>query len=196
MFEISVALAVAAIPEGLALSITIILAIGMQRILKRGSLVRKLVAAETLGSVSVLCTDKTGTLTEGMMRATEIIRADSLESISLQTENVSLPTWSLEMLEIGMLCNNASVQETQEVQEPLLRGNATECALMEIGLQKGFSYTSVQNHYPRLAEIPFDSARKYMVTSHTWSGGTYRLLLKGAPEKIISFCGFFVEQGE
>lgn len=171
MFEMSVALAVAAIPEGLAVSVTIVLAIGMRRILHRGSLVRRLVAAETLGSVSVICSDKTGTITEGKMRVVSII-----------TEDRSAET-TKRLLEAVVLCNDAN----------LFGGNATEHALLLYASNAGIDVETLQRSSKRLADIPFDSSRKFMVVENA-SDGAFRLSLKGAPSVVLSFSDLSEEE--
>ncbi len=163
MFQTSVALAVAAIPEGLGISVTIVLAIGMQRMLRRKALVRRLVAAETLGSVSVICTDKTGTITEGHMRVDQVV--GSREKV----------------LEAMVLCNDAIVDGDE------VRGTPTERALMETGLAAGLRPAELEKTQPRVGEIPFDSARKYMATLHRREG-KYVLIVKGAPERVLPMC--------
>ncbi|MFA4845797.1 MAG: HAD-IC family P-type ATPase, partial [Patescibacteria group bacterium] len=187
MFSMSVALAVAAIPEGLAVSVTIILAIGMQRILKRKSLVRKLVAAETLGSVSVICIDKTGTITEGQMRVTHIVTSN--ETYSIEALPVSLPTVE-SMLMVMALCNDAVLATNGEA-----RGTPTERALLEAYANLKSDRASVLALHPRVAEIPFDSAKKFMITAHTWEGGS-RLLLKGASTSVLPRCNKMELGGE
>ncbi len=163
MFQTSVALAVAAIPEGLGISVTIVLAVGMRRMLGRNALVRRLVAAETLGSVSVICTDKTGTITEGHMRVDKIVgnRAEVLEAITL--------------------CNDAVAEEAG------VRGTPTERALAEAGLREGFRREELERTRPRIGEIPFDSVRKYMATLHR-ADGRNLLIVKGAPERVLPLC--------
>ena len=188
MFELSVALAVAAIPEGLIVAVTVILAIGMQRILKRRSLVRRLVAAETLGSVSVICTDKTGTITEGEMRVTTIYTQDEgqeeLPHI-INTRSTSVQ----QLLEIMVLCNDA-----QEI-DGSIQGSPTERALLAASEVVGIDPTTLRNQHHRSAELPFDSAKKYMVTRNTWGEGE-SLLLKGAPSRVFAFSNLSASKRE
>lgn len=173
MFEISVSLAVAAIPEGLAVSITVILAIGMQRILRRKSLVRRLVAAETLGSVSVICTDKTGTITEGKMKVVEIIGANGKDaSVALRKQ----------ILEAVAICNDAFLNESTGKVE----GSPTEKALLQASVDEKIAISTLLSAHKREAEIPFDSSRKFMVTRNRW-GSSRVLLMKGAPERVMAF---------
>jgi len=184
MFEISVALAVAAIPEGLVVSVTIVLAIGMQKILRRGSLVRRLVAAETLGSVSVICSDKTGTLTEGNMRVVSVVTSDGIvDAFALrgQTHRGVMK----HLLETIVLCNDAKFADGKDGE--IIKGSATESSLLQFASDVGIDSNKLQKDFPRLADIPFDSARKYMVVENV-SDGAFRLSLKGAPANVIDFC--------
>lgn len=184
MFEMSVALAVAAVPEGLVVSVTVILAIGMQRILKRKALVRRLLAAETLGSVSVICSDKTGTITEGVMRMTHIVSASETWQFPL-SERATEKTLH-DIFDVITLCNDASVVEDDHGEEEV-HGSPTEHALMTSVLAQGIDPRTLQHEHPRTAEIPFDSAHKFMVTAHQWEDGA-RVFAKGAPGKMYDFC--------
>jgi Ca2+-transporting ATPase len=183
MLELSVALAVAAIPEGLVISVTVILAIGMQRILHRKSLVRRLVAAETLGSVSVICTDKTGTITQGEMRVTHLVTPR-------QTWTYPFPLSDdpdddmRKMFEVMALCNDTAL--LGGVADPL-RGSPTERALMSAVLEQKLDVRTLAFHLPRVWEIPFDSAFKYMVTAHA-QGKKVEVFLKGAPDVVLPLC--------
>lgn len=183
MFEMSVALAVAAIPEGLVISVTVILAIGMQRILHRKSLVRRLVAAETLGSVSIICSDKTGTITQGEMRVTHLIASKQTwtHPFTLGEEPSSAMR---KMFEVMALCNDAVI--VQHDPDPL-RGSPTERALMAAVLELKLDVETLSFKLPRVWEIPFDSAFRYMVTAHA-AGKKTEVLLKGAPDVVLQFC--------
>ncbi len=177
MLTVAVAAAVAAVPEGLIVTVTVILAIGMQRILKEKALVRKLVAAETLGSTSIICTDKTGTLTLGKMMVDHIF-----------TETKSEETKS-KILEIGLLCNNAVIENPDdELEDWVLLGDSTEQALLLAAVQGGVDQKKIKKDFPRLWEIPFDEERKYMATVHAKTGEKDEkiIFVKGAPEKILS----------
>ena len=167
IFTTAVAVAVSAIPEGLAVSLTVILAIGMQRIFKRKSLVRKLVAAETLGSVTVICADKTGTLTEGKMRVVRGVMGRKAEGC---------PTRDGEDLLVrsAVLCND--------------RRDPLEVGMLEWakGKSKADEVKKIKEKYPRLDEIPFDPKHKYIATLHKRKGVVRNLLLvSGAPEVIV-----------
>jgi Ca2+-transporting ATPase len=194
MLKTSIALAVAAVPEGLAVSVTVVLAIGMQRILRRHALVRRLVAAETLGSVSVICTDKTGTITEGEMRVAEVVLSATIMRLP-EMQKTEFAKDLLRLLEAGLLCNDAVVTEEGGLGKTDVRGTPTERALAEAGLHVGLSPTHVRKQYPRLAEIPFDSSRKYMATLHTTDRGR-TLFVKGAPERLMGAITHVLESGK
>lgn len=202
IFTVSVALAVAAIPEGLAVAVTIILAIGMQRILKRRALTRKLLAAETLGSTTVICTDKTGTVTEGDMRVVKVVTLDHDFSLSSRGGDEPKITGQegqevLFALKIGMLCNDASVvkPEDDELGQPKILGNLTERALMGAAMNVGFDKEEVNKETPRLSGVPFDSTRKYMLTLHKLSAKENMIYMKGAAEKMLDMSSW-VKVGE
>ncbi len=178
MFSMSVALAVAAIPEGLAVSVTIVLAVGMQRILKRKSLVRKLVAAETLGSVSVICTDKTGTITEGQMRVTHLVTAQETYMI----ENLVPSSTVASMFQLLALCNDAVLASNGDSQ-----GTPTERALLDAAIPQVGDREALFSLHPRTAEISFNSTQKFMMTAHAWNAGS-RLFLKGASSSVFPMC--------
>ncbi|MAF36621.1 ATPase [archaeon] len=191
MLNTAVAIAVAAIPEGLLVAVTVILSIGMQQILKRRALVRKLIATETLGSTSVICTDKTGTLTEGRMAVTKIVTYE--ENVNLRrphkyTSSEVLKDHDL-ILKIAMLCNNAVVENpADELSKLKVIGNPTERALMRAGISSGIDRDDLEKVQPRLAEIPFDSSWKYMVTHNKLNKSQNVVYVKGAPEKVLAMC--------
>ncbi|MBT3817348.1 MAG: HAD-IC family P-type ATPase [Candidatus Magasanikbacteria bacterium] len=187
LFETAVAVAVAAIPEGLVISLTIILAIGMQFILRRRALMRKLVAAETLGSVDVICTDKTGTLTEGNMKVTRLVTiSQHVEMDALAHgqhgslhEDISLA------LDIGVLANNAILKNPKaKEKEWQFFGDTTETALIRAGMEVGIGKEMLEKTMPRLAEVPFSSNTKFMATTHTMGAQSY-MYIKGAPEVLL-----------
>ncbi len=186
MFLIVAAVAVASVPEGLAIVMTVILAVGMQRILKANALVRKLVAAETLGSVSVICSDKTGTLTLGKMLVDHIFTETQSEEARMR------------VLEIGLLCNNAIVENPEnELKDWVISGDSIDQALFLAAVQAGMDKSELEKSIFRIDEVPFDEEKKYMATLHefkkkilgrNFSPGQKIIYLKGAPEKIISMC--------
>jgi len=176
MLLTSVAVAVAGIPEGMVIAVTICLAIGMQKILKKNALVKKLIAAETLGSITIIATDKTGTLTEGKMTVHKIIPY--------------LKRTSEELFNISILCNDAIIENSEDpLQEWKIKGDTTETALLKAALQSGLNREKVMTHYTRIDEIPFDSENMYMATLHLDSQSSKQIIfVKGAPEKILNLC--------
>lgn len=195
MFEMAVAVAVSAIPEGMIVALTVVLAIGMQKILKHQGLVKKLAAAEALGSTTVICTDKTGTLTSGEMRVTEIItndwHFDTLDNISIEQAKQG---WDniIDVLQIGVLCNEAVIEhQTASLKHVKIFGNMTERALLMAGLNFGLHRDALLKDSPQLDILPFDSSKKYMATLHKVKGREV-MYIKGAPEKIIDRASFFL----
>ncbi len=190
MFVTSVALAVAAVPEGLVVVVTVILAIGMQRILKQGSLVRKLVAAETLGSTTVICTDKTGTLTEGEMRVVRIITHDSeldtdKNAMQRTAEGIGAKSY-FQALKIGVIASDAFIENPDEaIGHRTVIGMPTEKALVLLASQAGIDLEKMRKENPRLEVIPFSSSRKYMVTLNEDANKERTLYCKGAPEVLL-----------
>ncbi|MFH1291647.1 MAG: HAD-IC family P-type ATPase [bacterium] len=197
MFLTVVALAVAAIPEGLLVAVTIILTVGMQFILKRKALVRKLIAAETLGSTSIICTDKTGTLTEGKMRVSKIITADGDYTHSKTAELTETEKARYLISKISVLCSNAVIGNPgAELEKLKIIGDPTETALLLASTQSGFDKARLDREYKKLGEIPFDSQNKYMATIHSHSkDGHEHVFIKGAPEKIFGFCSQVLSEG-
>lgn len=189
MFTVSVAVAVSAIPEGLAVAVTIILAVGMQRILKRKALVRKLVAAETLGSTDVICTDKTGTLTQGNMQVTDFISWET--DFDVEDHHGSSEKTVREMahaFRLGMLCNDAVIDNPDDdINDWRISGNLTERALLLAGSQIGLHRERLNKEAPRIDTEPFTSTIKYMATLHREAHG-HMLYVKGAPEIVLAMC--------
>lgn len=189
MFEIAVALAVAAIPEGLAISLTVILAIGMSFILKHRALVRKLVSAETLGSVSVICTDKTGTLTEGKMTIEKIVTASESADVdgiaSILAKEKGHQSAVHETLLASFLANDGTVNHTNG--KMFFSGDTTDTAILSAGHALGWSQELLSSEFPRIDEVPFSSSRMHMATLHR-EGKQYIVYGKGALEVIIDSC--------
>ena len=171
MFMTSVGLAVAAIPEGLPAIITIMLSIGVTTMAKKNAIIRKLPAVETLGSSSVICSDKTGTLTQNKMKVVDVKNA---------TGNNTATSKEL-ILSLGAMCTDCNINEGIAYGEP------TEVAIVNSAINFGQNKEELYKKYPRIAEIPFDSERKMMTTIHK-VGGKYRIITKGAPDVLLSNC--------
>ncbi|MFH1461336.1 MAG: HAD-IC family P-type ATPase [bacterium] len=180
---LSIALGVASIPEGLLIAVTVILAIGMQKMLKRKALVRHLIAAETLGSVSVICTDKTGTLTQGHMKVTKIITKENEFSLDEKNNNL-LNHQDLKNIILASIINN-DAQLEKDSQKTI--GHPTEIALLQLANDLNINIKSIKDKYKRIDEIPFSSDLKYMATIHQFDDHQ-KLTVKGAPEKIFGMC--------
>ena len=189
LFETAVAVAVAAIPEGLVISLTVILAIGMRFILGRNALVRKLVAAETLGSVSVICTDKTGTITEGNMAVTRFVTLDHDEEMAelavMSTKKLELYDDMMLGLKIAVIANDGVLENPEADQkEWKLIGDTTDTAVVVAGMRLGKHKHSLDDVSTHIAELPFTSELKYMAAL-TAEGDRYMLSVKGAPEVLL-----------
>ncbi len=200
MFLAAVSLAVAAIPEGLPAIMTITLAIGVQRMAQRNAIIRRLPAVETLGSVTVICSDKTGTLTRNEMTVQSLVSAaDSwqVEGVGYRPEGrflrddaeVSAEEAPLlrELLAMAMLCNDAHVA-SNDAGNWFCDGDPTEGGLLVAGLKAGMEPQVLADAHPRLHAIPFESASKFMATLYEMPDGPPLLIMKGAPEAVLQAC--------
>jgi Ca2+-transporting ATPase len=200
MVVTAISLIVAAVPESLPAVTTLSLALGARRMAARNAIVRQLPAVETLGSVTVLATDKTGTLTEGRMAVRELWtprgeasaagRSYSPEGVVTRDGERLTPDSAPDMaalLTAAMLCNDATlVPPGPEEDEWAAVGDPTEAALLAAGARLGLDRQHLASEWPRLAEVPFESARKMMITAHRSRDGGFRVLCKGAPEALLT----------
>ena len=178
IFMSSVGLAVAAIPEGLPAVVTIMLSIGITRMARKNSIVRKLPAVETLGSSTVIASDKTGTLTQNKMKV--------VETFGIHDNNRH------EILRLGAMCTDCSINNINGKLE--VEGEATEKAIVEEALNIGEDKRSLYEKMARVNDIPFDSERKMMTTIHKY-GNKYRIITKGAPDVLIKKCNNYIASG-
>lgn len=175
-FMFAVSLAVAAIPEALSSIVTIVLAFGTQKLSKENAIIRKLQSVESLGSVSVICSDKTGTLTQNKM---------TVQKVYVDNRVVERGTWnsndefSRDFVKMALLCNDAVTRGNTEIGDP------TEIALVNLGEKVGIDELEIREKYPRIAEVPFDSERKLMSTVHEIDG-EIRMITKGGPDVVLN----------
>lgn len=199
MFLAAVSLAVAAIPEGLPAIMTITLAIGVQRMARRNAVIRRLPAVETLGAVSVICSDKTGTLTRNEMTVRTIVTGANLFEldgtgydphgvISMPNREVFAEARPLlqEVVRAAMLCNDASLEQRNN--EWHVHGDPMEGALLVSGLKAGLDIKVEGKQYPRTDLIPFESEHRFMATLHHSHTGDGFIFIKGAPERLLAMC--------
>ncbi|QAA76092.1 MAG: hypothetical protein BIP78_0326 [Candidatus Bipolaricaulis sibiricus] len=208
MVLFSVAVAVSAIPEGLPAVISVTLALGVQRMARRHAIIRRLPAVETLGSTTVICSDKTGTITRNEMTVTALWtrrRAYEVTGSGFAPDGEiratgggngdGLDPGAELLLQIGALCNNAGL--VQENGAWRVRGTPTEGALVVAARKGGIDLEKLAGERPRLAEVPFSSDRKYMATLHPGkNGGGPVVYVKGAPDRVLAFCTRIVDGGD
>lgn len=199
LLMISVGIAVSAIPEGLPVILTVVLAIGVRRMALRNAIIRRLPAVETLGSVTVICTDKTGTLTRNEMTVTRVGMIDQRLKVSgvgyevyggfyeheLQVDPKQNMAFLL-LCRAGVLCNESEFLEKHGQLE--LQGDPTEGALLILGMKAGYNPVSLRKSYPLTGILPFESEHCFMATLHHDHCGNGMIYVKGAPEVILKYC--------
>ncbi len=207
MLMYSVAVAVSVIPEGLPAVISVTLALGVRRMARRNAIVRRMSAVETLGSTTVICSDKTGTITENQMTVRRLWAGSRTFEVSgdgyqpegklneAGGETVGERPAALErLLQIGAMSNNANLKETEGRWQ--VEGNPSEGALLAVAIKAGLEVGPMRGEGQRLAELPFSSDAKYMATLHPDRDGSGRIaFVKGAPERILDFCSHILDDG-
>lgn len=211
MLLTGISLAVAAIPEGLPAVVTIALALAVSRMVKRGALIRKLHAVETMGCAQVICTDKTGTLTENRMTVREIAtpkycfyRADGEKGFFAKNGMAAADSEDIRrMIEIAVLCNNAQLPQERDKKSLFhpqktehAQGDPTEISLLEMAETAYFSTGKISREFSRIFEIPFDSQRKRMSVAVRNRQGDRWLFSKGAPDYLLELCSHYLEDGQ
>lgn len=204
MMQASIALAVAAIPEGLPVVATLALAIGTQRMVRFGALIRKLSAVETLGCTQIICTDKTGTLTQNCMTVSEIAFDNRLLKVSGVgykpvgdiTENGARIIGATDLvldklLSAALLCNDAKLENHEDGCGWHVHGDPTEGALIVVAQKAQVSQADLKQTHPRIQELPFDLSRKRMTTVHQSDAGTIAFV-KGAPESLLEVSSYYL----
>ncbi|MFY9574910.1 MAG: HAD-IC family P-type ATPase, partial [Blastocatellia bacterium] len=192
MAEVAISLAVAAVPEGLPAVTTLILAIGVLRMARQNAIVRRLPAVETLGSTSIICTDKTGTLTQNRMTVCEYYLANGTtlrsgdSELSLEDELLS------RAVRASVLCNEASMTATPSDGARAI-GDPTETALLIAADEMGADVSRLRAEYPKVIEIPFDASTKRMITVHRGSDGSHLAALKGSPAVVLEACANYLD---
>ncbi len=207
-FMSAISLAISAVPEGLPAIVTVALALGAREFAKRNALVRKLSSAEGLGAVTVICSDKTGTITKGEMTVRQMYADGKFLEVTgvgyapkgefKMGDAVAKPEGDAELLlRIGTLCNNAQLRKKKDAEDLWeIFGDPTEGALIVAAEKAGFAKAALDDAYPRLREIPFTSERKRMTTLNKTPQGDVVAYVKGAPETILELCSHVLENGK
>jgi Ca2+-transporting ATPase len=193
MFMIAVSLAAAAIPEGLPAVSTIVLAVGVQRLAKRNAIVRTLPSVETLGSTNVICSDKTGTLTQNKMTVVKLFTDNKVAEVEQLQTTGTLSDAQKQLIRIAVFANDAKLSEEKDYYTTT--GDPTETALIDWGLKFGFNKNILEEEHKRIAEIPFDSERKLMTTVHRLDATHSVVYTKGGLDELLDCCSKISENG-
>jgi Ca2+-transporting ATPase len=195
MAEVAISLAVAAVPEGLPVVTTLILALGVLRMARQNAIVRRLPAVETLGSTSIICTDKTGTLTQNRMTVREYHLADGRTVLSIDARSALDEDELLgRAIRAGVLCNEASLG-AHSVDGSRAIGDPTETALLVAAEEMAVDVSGLRAEYPKIIEVPFDASTKRMITVHRGKAATDLAVLKGAPSVVLDACANYFDSG-
>ena len=206
-FMSSISLAISAVPEGLPAVVTITLALGAREFAKRNAIVRRLSSAESLGAVTIICSDKTGTITKGEMTVRQVFVNNKIYEVTgvgyepkgelRLGKDLVKPEGDIEfLLRVGALCSNAQLRRNEQNRIWEIFGDPTEGALIVAAAKVGLQKDLLEKSYPRVSEIPFTSERKRMTTIHKTPKDETFAYMKGAPETVLERCKFILENGQ